>query len=225
MTGQIAGGTRDPGARVAGAVYLLYFLTAILGSVITPAGLSGLVAHQAQFRVGVAVSLLAIGLYVGLTALLYNLFKNVDGRVALLAAFVSLVGCTTQAVASAFQIVPLLTVAQATHASAFTAVQLQALAQTFLDVTVQANQIAVVFFGAFDVAIGYLIVRSTFLPRALGLLMVTAGAGWLIFLAPPLAHDLQIPIEVLGFIAELTLMLWLLIRGVDAERWTQQVGA
>lgn len=225
MTGQVSAGSRDPGAKVTGAVYLLYFLAAILGSVITPASPSDIVAHEAQFRLGFAMSLVAIGLYVALTALLYNLFKDVDGRVALIAVFVSLLGCTIQAVASVFQLVPLVNTAGATNASAFTVVQLLALAQTFLDVNALANQIAILFFGAFDIAIGYLMVRSTFLPRALGLLMVAAGAGWLLFLAPPLARDLRTPIEVLGFVAELSLMLWLLVRGVNVERWTQQVAA
>lgn len=225
MKGQVSAGSRHPGAKVAGAVYLLYFVAAIMGSVIIPASPSGIVAHEAQFRVGFATNLVAIGLYVAVTALLYNLFKDVDRRVARLAAFLSLVGCTIQAVASVFQMVPLINVAGATHSSAFRATQLEALAQTFLDLNAQANQIAILLFGAFDVAIGYLIVRSTFLPRGLGLLMLAAGAGWLTFLAPPLVRDMRTPIEVLGFLAELSLMLWLLVRGVNVERWTQRVTA
>lgn len=225
MTGQVSAGPRHPAAKATGAVYLLYFLAAIMGSLIIPASPSGIVAHEAQFRLGFATSLVAIGLYVAVTALLYNLFKDVDGRVALLAAFLSLVGCAIQAVGSVFQMVPLITLAGATHSSAFTAIQLEALAHTFLDLNAQANQIAILFFGAFDVAIGYLIVRSTFLPRPLGLLMVAAGAGWLTFLAPPLARDMRIPIEVLGVLAELSLMLWLLVRGVNVERWKQGVTA
>ncbi len=73
--------------------------------------------------------------------------------------------------------------------------------------------------------IGYLILRSTFLPRILGALMVIVGLGWLLFLSPPLANRLLIYIEVPGFVAEAALMLWLLVIGVNVERWEEQASA
>ncbi|MGB8907308.1 MAG: DUF4386 family protein [Candidatus Cybelea sp.] len=79
-----------------------------------------------------------------------------------------------------------------------------------------------VFFGPFCILIGYLIIRSTFLPRALGALMALAGVGWLVYLAPPVAGHLSIYIEVLGILAEGLLMLWLLLMGVNVERWKEQ---
>ena len=59
---------------------------------------------------------------------------------------------------------------------------------------------------------------STFLPRALGILMLLAGVGWLVFLTPP-GPRLTVGIEVLGIAAELLLMIWLLVAGVNAQRW------
>jgi hypothetical protein len=79
--------------------------------------------------------------------------------------------------------------------------------------------------GLFLLLIGYLIFRSTFLPRILAALIALAGLGWLTFLWPPVANHLLIYIEVLGFLAELLLMLWLLLMGVNAERWNEQAGA
>ena len=70
------------------------------------------------------------------------------------------------------------------------------------------------FFGPFCLLIGYLIFRSTFLPRILGVLMALAGVGWLIFLSP-LASHLTIYLKILGFIAEASLMLWLVVFGVN----------
>jgi hypothetical protein len=96
------------------------------------------------------------------------------------------------------------------------------MAQILLDMSVQAGYIGIVFFGVFDFVIGYLIIRSIFLPHALGVLMMLAGLGWLIFLSPALANSVLIPIEVLGFVAELALMLWLVVFGVNVERWTTQ---
>jgi Domain of unknown function (DUF4386) len=83
---------------------------------------------------------------------------------------------------------------------------------------------SLVFFGPFCLLIGYLTFRSTFLPRILGVLMAFAGLGWLIFLTP-LANSLSIYLKVLGFLAELSLMLWLIVKGVNVRRWKEQASA
>ena len=82
--------------------------------------------------------------------------------------------------------------------------------------------IGLVFFGITCVLLGYLILRSTFLPRILGVLMALAGLGWLAFLSPPFANHLSPYDQAFGFLAEVALMLWLLVRGVDAQRWKEQ---
>ena len=84
---------------------------------------------------------------------------------------------------------------------------------------------SLVFFGFYCLLIGYLILRSTFLPRTLGVLMVFAGLGWLTFLSPPLAHDLSPYILAPGIIGEGSLTLWLLVAGVNVQRWKEQASA
>ena len=81
------------------------------------------------------------------------------------------------------------------------------------------------FFGPYCLLIGYLIFRSTFLPRILGVLMALAGLGWLAFLSPTLAHHLSLYIEGLGIFAEASLMLWLIVMGVNVQRWNEQANA
>jgi hypothetical protein len=81
------------------------------------------------------------------------------------------------------------------------------------------------FFAPFCMLIGYLIFRSIFLPHILGVLMAVAGLGWLVFLLPNLPNFLSITIEALGIFAEASLMLWLLVMGINVERWKQQAGA
>lgn len=82
-----------------------------------------------------------------------------------------------------------------------------------------------VFFGFQCVLVGYLIFRSTFLPRMLGALMVGAGLGWLTFLWPPLARDLFPYNLAPGMIGEGSLIVWLLVAGVNERRWKEQAGA
>jgi hypothetical protein len=83
---------------------------------------------------------------------------------------------------------------------------------------------SLVFFGPYCLLIGYLILRSIFLPRFLGALMVLAGLGWLILLSP-LGKHLTTYVEVLGIVGEGSLMLWLVVKGVNAQRWNAQAGA
>jgi uncharacterized protein DUF4386 len=212
-------------ARITGAVYLLFFLTAIVGAIVTPGTPKDIVAHEAAFRVGFAISLISTVCYVAVTALFYQLFKPVSRSLALIAAFFSLVGSAVTAFGSLFQLAPLAVMGGSQPSSVFDAKQLQALAQMLLDLNGQAGNIAIIFFALFDILIGYLIWRSTFLPRILGAPMVIAGLLWLIFLSPPLANHVLIYLEVPGFVAELVLMLWLLVMGVNSQRWNEQAGA
>jgi len=82
------------------------------------------------------------------------------------------------------------------------------------------NSLAI--FGFYCLLIGYLILRSTFLPRFLGVLMVFGGLGWLTFLFPSLAAQLRPYNFAPGMIGEGALTLWLLIKGLDARRWQEQ---
>jgi hypothetical protein len=82
-----------------------------------------------------------------------------------------------------------------------------------------------IFFGFYCLLIGRLIFRSTFLPRILGALMGFGGLGWLTFLSPPLANYLS-PWNMLpGVLGELSLTLWLIVIGVNVQRWTEQASA
>jgi hypothetical protein len=82
-----------------------------------------------------------------------------------------------------------------------------------------------VFFGFYCLLIGYLILRSTFLPRILGALMAVASLGWLTFLSPPLATSLYPYNLGPGILGEGALTLWLLVAGVDVRRWQEQADA
>jgi hypothetical protein len=103
--------------------------------------------------------------------------------------------------------------------------QLQALALLFLKVNDRGAAVALVFFGFYALLSGYLIVRSTFLPRILGALSVFGGLGWLTFLYLPLGYHLFPYIAVLGLLGAASLILWLLVFGVNEQRWKEQASA
>jgi hypothetical protein len=225
-----------------GVIYLLFFVTAIVGEVfLRQAGVSGIqpspmsgdaattantiLAHESSYRLGFALRLISIACYVALTALFYPLFRPVSKSLALLALSFGLLTQAITAFGSLFQLAPLVVLGPSLYLSVFDVKQLQALALLFLGLNAQVGSVSLVFSGVFQLLIGYLIIRSTFLPRILGVLIALAGLGWLIFLSPPLAHSLLIYLEVLGFVGEVPLMLWLLVIGVNAKRWQEQASA
>jgi hypothetical protein len=85
--------------------------------------------------------------------------------------------------------------------------------------------IAIVVHGFYCLLIGYLVFRSTFLPRILGALMAFAGLGWLTYLSLPLVNHLSPYNLASAILAELSLMLWLLVLGVNVQRWREQASA
>ena len=221
-------------ARMIGLFYLLYFLTAIAAGllvkgIVVPgnaaATAANILTRESFMRSGSAVSLISTALYIVMAALFYDLLKPVNKTLSLLAAFFALVGCAIQAVGSIFQLSPLLILAGSPYLHVFTIEQVHALALLFLQLQRQASSIEIIFFGFYDVLIGYLLLKSLFLPRFLGVLMGMAGFGWLTFLAPPVSGHLSPFVEIVGFLAELALMLWLLAKGVDPERWKEKARA
>jgi hypothetical protein len=84
---------------------------------------------------------------------------------------------------------------------------------------------ALVFFGFYALLTGYLIIRSTFLPRILGVWSIFAGFGWLSFLYPPLGYRLFPYIAVFGILGAVSLILWLLVFGLNEQRWKEQASA
>jgi len=85
--------------------------------------------------------------------------------------------------------------------------------------------VAIVFHGLFCLLIGYLIFSSIFLPRILGPLMVFAGLGWLTFLSTPLANRLSPYNLASALLGEVSVFLWLLVMGVNVQRWNEQAAA
>ena len=219
-------------ARLTGAVYLLYFVTAVVGALLAPgtggpgglptdaaANAAGILAHETRYQVGVAIGLVSTVLYVALAGLFYVLLRPVNRTLAVVMAFISVTGCAVTGFAAVFQLAPVVILGGRPFLAVFDAHQLQSLALLFLYLGAEAGRVALAFFAFFQLVWGYLIFRSTFLPRIIGVLIAVAGVGWLALVLPAPAPPVVTAIEVLGFVAEASLMLWLLVMGVDARRW------
>jgi len=223
-------------ARMAGAVQLLEALTATFGQVIVlgrlvvngnaAATAANILGHERLFWLGFASSLIGVAFHIAWALLMYELLKPVNRSVSLLAAFAILVGCAIQALTSLLYLAPLLILQGGSSLSAFTAEQLQALAFVFLRVNGSAFDIYLVFFGFWCVLTGYLIFRSAFLPRVLGVLLAISGVGWMTYLFPPLADRLFFPfLAAASALGEIPLELWLIVMAVNVQRWKEQASA
>lgn len=237
MMGRIAEVSPHSLARMAGIFQGLESTTAgggqvlVLGKFIVfgnaAATAANIMGHERLFWLGFVCSLIGVMFHIAWALLLYELFKPVNRRLSLLAAFVILVGCAIQAVTGLLYLAPLLVLEAGKSLSAFTVEQLQALAYVFLRLNAYAFEIYLVFFGLWCVLIGLLIFRSTFLPPVLGVLLTIAGLGWMTYLLPPLGMHLFRSYIVLGASAlgEIPLLIWLLVVGVNDQRWREQASA
>jgi len=222
-------------ARMAGIFYLLNGGTGFAFSVRSRLVVSGdaaatatnILAHERLFRLALAADLLGVASYIVVTGLLFELFKPVNRSISFVAAFFSLVGCAIQTSACVFDLASLDLLAGVRYSSVLNMDQSHAMALMFLRLHSQSFAIAIVFFGFYCLLIGYLIFRSTFLPRVIGALMALGGFAYVannlavfLSLTPPMYLSHIVPL--LGGLGELSLILWLLMMGVNAQRWNEQ---
>ncbi len=222
-------------ARTAGVFYLLTILAGIFAQMFISGKLvvegdaaataTNILTHRNLFELGFTVYLIEMACQIAITALFYILLKPAGRSVSLLAACLSLAGCVIKTMSRLFYIAPLFVLGGARYLSAFSSEQLQALALLFLKLNDRGAAIALAFFGCSTVLNGCLIFRSTFLPRILGVLSVVAGVGWLTFFYPPLGYRLFLFVAPYGLLTAAALILWLLVKGVDVQRWKEQAGA
>jgi hypothetical protein len=216
-------------ARLCGAFYLYIIVAGIFAEMFVRATLvvagdaaataANIRANEWLFRAGFSAELLHIAFDVAIAAILYALFRPVDRGMALVAALMRVACDLVLAMSSITHFVALKALAGGAGLAAVPAEHLQAVALFALRLHGDGYAISLVFFGFACLALGWLVLRSSLLPRALGALMALAGACYLIdsfshFLAPAFAASLVPWIFLPMFVAELSLALWLLIKGV-----------
>ena len=220
--------------RVAGVCYLAVFLAGFVYIALIPyVGLVGndtdaaathIASHQGGLWVGYAFFLISIALRLILMLLFFELFAPVNRRLSQLAVYFNITATSVQAVVALLLIAPIILLTSGHYTDAFTPLQLHDLSTIGLRLSYYAYTIGLVFFAGYDLLIGYLAFRSTFLPRLVGVLMMITGLGWLTFIAPTVATHL-LPVNLIaGVVGEVVMILWLLIKGVDEPRWLELAG-
>ena len=223
-------------ARTAGAFYLAIVVLGIWSEVAVRGDLlvagdadataANIVASQGLFRMSFVADTLMVLADVAVAILLFVLLAPVSRTLSALAATLRLVQAVTIVASLVLYYGALLIL---TGAVGTLGDQTNALALLALELHGHGYDLGLVFFGVSSIILGYLFAASGYLPRALGLLMACAGAVYLVgsgtlFLAPDQAEGVQ-PLYVIPLVSELTVALWLLIRGVNGERWAARASA
>jgi hypothetical protein len=224
-------------ARMAGLFAVLTtpagFAAIVVGNLVDPhdaaATAHNILANELLYRLAAVADTVSV-LYIVYTLLIYYLFRPVNRSLALLAALFSLVGIAVGMLIPFWDVAALVVLKDgALPLRALTQEQLQAIAQLFLQLRAQVYALSLVLFGIYDILTGYLIVRSTFLPRLFGVWWAIAGVVYLInSFATILAPDFQAhlsPWIVIPGLADLVIPVWLLVVGVNERRWKEQASA
>jgi hypothetical protein len=221
-------------ARMAGLLYLALAVLSAFGLVYVPsmivvagdtaATANKIVTSESLFRLGFVSNLVAFTINILVAFLLYKLLKPVNKSIAALMVILILVGLAIAMLNELNQFAALLLLGGAARLPAFTADQLQALAALFLDLYAHGFSIAHIFWGLWLFPLGYLVFKSGFLPKVIGLLLIVAGLGYLVdftlfFLFLP---GITVTVSEFTFVGEVALILWLLIKGVNAEQWERR---
>ena len=219
---------RSTVARWAGGLYLAYILANVLASSLGHIGLSDaqtlratISGDEVMFRWGLVAALSSALLFVLTAWALYTLLRPVDEPLALLLLVLNAVGVAVQCASY----LPLLAVLaqgdSAVDVRALTSPQLDGLALLSVSTYRIGFVMAQLFFSAWLFPLGWLVLRSGFLPRVLGWLLLLDGVAVLVWflqvLLAPAHPAISYPAWAIGFIAELGLGLWLLVRGVRPE--------
>jgi hypothetical protein len=230
-------GTPRATARLAGGLYLIsgvpagfsvFVLMKLVARGDPAATATNILRSETLFRLGFAADLVGIIFFLASVLMLYELFKPVSRSLSLLMAFFALIGAAIQALDCLGDITALHFLKGGSMMSAFTTAQSQTLAFQSLMLHTVIYDVALVFYGVFAVLIGYLVLKSTFLPRVLGVLMAIDGLGYLVFsfatfISPPLvAHLYPYLPFVTALLGEASLMLWLIVKAVNSQRWEEQ---
>jgi hypothetical protein len=212
-------------ARITGGFFIAYILASVLATILGQIGLGdaqqvyqAIVTNEGSFRLGLVVALLTGVLFLVTAWGLYVLLKPVNRDLALLFLLLNAVGVAIQGASMLFLASALLQGGES-HMQAYSAAQLEGLGYLSIGVYKIGFVTAQLFFGTWLFPLGYLVYRSGYLPRFLGILLLLDGIAVLIWFSQALLLPdypaIRYPGLVVSFLAEVGLALWLVVKGVN----------
>ena len=225
-------------ARTAGFLYLITIIAGGFAEAFVREGLTvshdavataqNILASEQMYRFGFVCDLLTLICGTGLSLIFYILFKPVNRNLSLLALIFSVTASAVMAVNLLNQLAPLLLLHQKSYLQAFKIEQLQTLSLFFLHLQSQGYNISLLLFAFYFPIIGYLVYKSNFLPRILGIIYTLAGVGYLTnsltwFLYPHIASYLFPYVLLPAFVGEVSMSLWLIFKGVKVEKMNVEI--
>lgn len=221
-------------ARFGGLLYLVIIVAGALGELFVRGRLvvSGdaaatahnILASESLWRLGIAGDLLMHVCDVFVMWALYVLLRPVNRNLALLNLLLNLIQTAVLVANKMSLLVPLFLLGDAPYLKSFDPAQLQAWSYLAIRLHEHGFSVGLIFFGCVCLVEGYLIRRSRYLPWLIGVLMQIAGVCYLInsaalLLAPNFEARLFPAILMPCLVAELSLALWLLLKGVNRDEW------
>jgi hypothetical protein len=222
---------------MAGALWLAVIAVSVLDVVTSSIIISGdpaatarnILSSEFRFRLSVLAEFVGGALYVGVTVLLYRLLKPVSRNLSLFAAFCGAIGISVGAALTVRDLGVVTLLRSAQVSSSADAGQIQTLALTSIRQFGLGFTVAMVYFGFQCTTVGYLIARSGFMPKAIGILLATGGTFYVLssfatFLSLPIAPALSQVVVPVAFLGEGSTTVWLLFKGVDVRKWMERAG-
>ena len=236
MTDRTVETSRQVYARIGGVLYLIIIVIGLSTGLFIrdklvvsgdgTATASNIISYESLWRISIAGDVILLVCAIPVTLILYVLLRPVNRNLALLAVFFNIVEFPIEAASKLCLFAALFLSGNADYLKAFEPNQLHALVRISLKLHDYGFGIDLVFFGFACLVYGYLIFKSGYFPRTLGALMVIAGLSYLVnsftlILAPAYAGTIFV-ILVLALIGELSFSLWLIVKGVNVQRWKEQ---
>lgn len=229
MTNQIADMTLQKTARIAGFMYLMYIITSIIANQLghfafadAATVINNIIAHELQFRIGLLISLFSVVFFLLAAWALYVLLESVNKNLALLFLLLNLGGFVIWSIGILNLFTSLQLLSGTDYLKVFSPDQLQAQALLFFNLHKNGTIIAQIPYGLWVLPLGYLIFKSGFLPKALGILLMVDCVAILIwffqFFLLPNYPIISYPCWAISFLAEFGISLWLLIKGVKIAK-------
>ncbi|MBV9448727.1 MAG: DUF4386 domain-containing protein [Streptosporangiaceae bacterium] len=226
-------------ARTAGALYLINIILGAFALGVVPAILTvpdmattahNIQTHELLYRLGLAAHVVVILTNIPMAVIFYDLLKVVNRRLALLDVLFSVVATSVEAAGILNDATPSVLLGSSHYTNALPPAQLHALAYLPGELSTFDYSLYGVLYGFDFICVAYLVYKSTFLPRAIGVLLAIDALNYLIsgftgYLAPGVAAHLVPWNGLPTILAEGSLCLWLLVTGVDVERWKEQASA